>query len=320
MSRRKPKISEAVKAVLTPTPSEPIPVPDPGPIAVLKPNRRLSAQEKEYIKKSVLQDRRTDQFIAAELNRDIETVRKYRLSCGIRKTGAGKLIVDKDNVREVSIGKSRLSDDEKISAWIHSLSYSSRYRKLKEVLNHKDMDYFAEQWALYHLQLEDMTISEENSLEQMILLQVRMNDNHKQRRELQKIEEKLTKQFADKLQNLDLTNGEDRALHEMLMSNNRQLSELNKELKELTDKYTSYQKNLNTTREQREKTMNVGGQTLLTLLKSLQSEEFRSHANKYSELVKIAVDKQEVEFTKSHMFLDGVSEPILLDGAKIKDE
>lgn len=274
----------------------------------------LSKLEIQAVENYVL-DGMTDAAIAKELGRNEQTIKRCRDKLGLKKGGGGKLHPDAETISDENLNSIKVSDDDKRLTWAAKFKLTSRYKKIKNALNDYEIEHFVSQWADYHVQFNDMQPSEEDMLEQLIMLQIRLDDNHRQRRQLQIYEEHLKEQFVDKLDGeLDLENEDDRRLHEMLMSNSRQGIDLNKDLKDLTEKYEKFQRAFAGTREQREQNNKVGGETFMTLLRDFNKREFRIKMGKANEYMKIAQKQQAEKMRKPHKFIDGSEEPILLDG------
>lgn len=275
----------------------------------------LSKLEIKFIEDHVLDGGCTDAALAKELGRSELTIKRCRDKLGLKKGGGGKLHPDANNISDETLNSLKVSDDDKRVAWSAKFKLTSRYKKIKNALNDHEVEFFINQWADYHVQFNDMQPSEEDLLEHMLMVQVRLDDNHRQRRQLQIYEEHLKAQFMDKLdKELDLENENDRRLHEMLMSNNRQLQDLNKELKDLTERYEKFQRAFAGTREQREQNNKVGGETFMTLLQEFNKREFRMKMGRANEYMKMATKQQSDKMKNIHKFVDGSEEPILLDG------
>lgn len=277
----------------------------------------ITLEEKKKIEVWVLEGK-TDEWIAQQLPCNIKTVRKYRKDVGLVKAPGGSLSVDVERVKTDNIASSNLTETEKLQIWRNNFVLSFRYKRLKDVLSPRELNDFVEQWCQYHLQFEDMKVSEEDMLEQMLMIKIRIDDNNRQRRMLQLQEESLSQQMSDKT--LDIENENDRRLNEMILANNESMTSLTRDIKDLWEKFNQYQKALNATREQREKKEQIGGDTFLSLVKMFNKERERKRAGEYNELVKKATQRKEEEFLKPHEFADGGVEPIILRGKDFIDK
>lgn len=279
----------------------------------------MSPQERKYIQDNWMNQ--SDEVIGKHLGRNSQTVEKYRKKRGWFKTNnkpqiniAGSSPDDKLLNDELN-RHSKVSADKKFLYWIESFKLTPTFRTIKDTMMDSDLEFFIEQWALYHVQLEDMTASEEDTLELLITLRLRLNNNQRALKQLQLQELDFQKEI-DRLENstIDVEHTEQNQLRAMIISNNKLQLELNKEYRELTDRYNDMQKLLNVTREQREQKQQVGGDTFLSLIRQFTDADRRREAGKYNELTKIAARRKLAELKMPHIFLDQTVEPIVMDG------
>jgi hypothetical protein len=211
--------------------------------------------------------------------------------------------------------------DPKFEYWINLLRGSMRYDRVVKMFTTEDLVYFEQQWAVYHMELDDMSAAEEDMLENLIIYKLRIDHNQKSLREAKDIETELRKSLAGRqLSELDLDDDNDRALNAAIMQNNDFIAALNKDLKELHGNFSSIQKDLNTTRAQRESKRNIGADTFMSLIKQFNDRDARKAIGEYNERMKIATIKKTKELKKPHTFMDGTVEPCFLDGADFKDK
>lgn len=282
-----------------------------------KTGDRLSYAEFEVIKKLTL-EKWTDEDIAKHLRRNIETIRKARSKLGLKKTSSGSLTADSRDlsVKDRKIANKILSEYDKISAWVSLLEKSIRYKRLQESLTEEELLFFVESWAKLHIQFEDISYTEEDTMEQLIMFQIRLQDNAKQRKISKEQLARLTKEVGElSTQQLDMENEAQHLLYESINSANRFLADLNKDFRELTLRYEALLKTLNATREQREANQKVGGDTFLSLIKTLNDAHKREEMGRQAELLRLSTEKQMSEMKKPHLFMDGEERPILLDGS-----
>lgn len=279
-------------------------------------NSALTQSEKKLIEDMVLKNH-TDEQIATEIGRSTKTIKRYRDKVGLKKTGAGKLLVNVDNVQDSGILNSIDSTEEdKIRNWTAFFKQTQRYKRVKDSLIDADIDFFCHKWSLYHIQMEDMRPSEEDILENLIMYQVRINHNRNDFKQLLEREMQYNSMLGGKSDTeLDLENDDDRWIFEMIMQTNRQKQEVNKELKDLQDKHDKMMESLNATRQQREARTQIGADTFLSLIKSLNDRDKRNEMAKYTERMKVSTETQIKKMKQSHEFADGTIEPILLDGS-----
>lgn len=281
---------------------------------------RLGPDEIKIIEEMTL-DGSTDAAIAKRLNRNEQTIARRRKSMGLIKGGRGQLAIDPKTIEKVSINAMSDGDREKIQNWLNFFKASKRYTRLKTMFMPGELEYFGEQWAIFHTQMDDITAAEEDMLELMIMYKIRIDQNQKNLREAQIHEDMLRQKLEGRMdQELDLENDQDRFIFELMMANNRNMHEINKDLKDLVDKYEKIQKALNQTREQRESRQRIGGDTFLSLVREMNDKERRAAAGVYNERMRLATQSQERKLKNVHTFIDGGKEAILLDGADYIEE
>lgn len=211
--------------------------------------------------------------------------------------------------------------DPKFEYWINLLRGSMRYGRICKMFIPEDLEYFEQQWAVYHMELDDMSAAEEDMLENLVIYKLRIDHNQRSLREGKEIEMSLRKLLSGRqLSELDLDDDSDRALNAAIMQNNDFIASLNKDLKELHSNFSSIQKDLNATRAQRESKKNIGSDTFLSLMKSFNDRDTRKAIGEYNELMKSATAKKLRELKKPHKFMDGGEEPCIIDGADYKKD
>lgn len=280
-----------------------------------KGSKNLTAKEKKFIEEHFDQAGWTDKKMAEELGRNEETITRYRKKAFLQKN----ISKNYEDQKTDPGGKVRISKDQeaegRIKFWQAHLRNSTRHKILKNKLMPDDMEFFSEKWAVYHIQFEDMTATEEDTLELLIMIELRMYGNNKALKTSQLYEEDLQKQI-DMLGDpqIDVEIEQQRRLRETIISNNKIQLELNKEYRELADKYEKLLRAMNATREQRESKHQVGGDTFLSLIRDFNDRDKRKDIGKYNELMKLAGENKMKEFKKPHMFADGGVEPIIMMG------
>lgn len=279
---------------------------------------RLNSLEKRLIEDLTLQSY-TDEEIAKKIKRSVSTVQKYRKQAGFSKPRKGQIIVNQAVVVANNKKKDKGTEAERLKEWKDIFKKSTRYVRLVDELIYQDLLYFMDQWASYHLQMEDMKPAEEDTLEILITYQIRIRHNRKDYKSLQIAEERYQKELGDVLNmELDLEDEKSRFIWEAIISNNNAKKELNKEFKDLTDKHDNLLKSLNVTRQQREEQQKIGADTFLSLIKKLNDKEQREEIGKYNERMRFSTETQIKRLKEPYEFLDGNVEPIYLDGNDFK--
>lgn len=279
---------------------------------------KLTPKDKITIQQFI-QEGRSDPKIAEFFNVSSQTIANFRKSLGIKKTPNGKLIIDENSPSGMVIEAAKrqhIDQHQKRLLFKKHFLTTSRYKKLVTQYTGAQLEEFTEKWIDYHFQLEDMTTAEEDMLELLLLTKIRIDANQMSFLETEKAELEFKNQL-DKFENkeLDVENEAQRVLYEMIMSNNRLKQEINKDLKDLTDKYERLQRNLNVSREQREQKQKVGADTFLTIIRQMNDRDKRTQIGRWNELVKISTENQLKKLKEPHRFMDGTEEPIILDGS-----
>jgi hypothetical protein len=284
------------------------------------PGDRLTNEEKKLIEERVVQGW-TDEKIGKSLSRNPETVRKYRIKhLGIKKSNRGAINTQEININKQAINRSNLTEEEKIQAWKRLFLKTARFIRLRDELIKQDLDYFIESWAKYNIQFDDLTATEENTLESLITIELRISENRVGVRQIKERELQLLAMLEGRADaDLDLENEKDRFYFEASQANNMLMQEKNKEINTLLDRHEKLVRALNATREQREENNKIGADTFLTLVRNLSEMDKRETAGKYSELMKKATDNKIKEMQKPIEFLDGNMKPAMLIGQTYVD-
>lgn len=282
---------------------------------------RLSVDDKKFIAENCTDPKWTDAALAKHLGRNIRTIIKARKSFGVLKGNKGIIsVVPQDKkaaINDNSINKANLTDEEKVAAWRRYFMKQPRYTRLKTQMSLEDLEYYTHKWAEYHLQFEDIKPTEEDTLDTMITLQMRMDDNRRDYKAAQQQELELREKLGNRdIQELDLEKEEDRWIYEFSMAISRQKADINKDYQMLHARYESAQKAMSATREQREAKQQIGADTFLSLVRQFKEEGVRREAGLYNERFRLAVDKKKEEFSKAHAFDDTTIEPVLMVGKK----
>lgn len=273
----------------------------------------LSQEDVDYIKDKCVQEGWTDKKIAEVLNRSPGVVAKYRKKFSIVKTIGGAV---KTNLLPAhAINKASLTKEQKAACWLQVLMKSQRYARMKQQLTEEHLDFFADRWAYYCIQFDDLSPAEESQLETLISFEIRLAENRKAFTETIKYEKDIMKQLGGNVNvELSLENEKDRFLYEMIANVRKLQQENTEEFNRLTAQHERYFEMLNATRVQREENEKIGADTFLTLVRQLTDADKRREIGKYNELMKIATKKQKNELKKPHKFIDDQYSPIIMEG------
>lgn len=253
----------------------------------------------------LINEGKTFEEIGKILGRSPKSVQKYKTHHKIRKA------------RLAETGRKTLSqrEKEKFSEWERKFRKSERYKKLQGILMPDELIRFMQDWIVYHIQVDDMLAAEEDQLENMLIIKLRMDDNQAALRMATEQEARLKEQFGGRLdQDLDPENEQDHMLYEHIMSVNQQKNELNKQFLALQASYQETQKHLNLSREQREKAKRVGADTFFSFVKSFNDRDIREKIGRQNELFKIATARKLQQLKEPHKFVDGTYRPIVMSG------
>lgn len=286
-----------------------------------KPRRiKLDDSQVEILKGMYLNGENFDS-IAAAIGVDRTKVKMFisqnRKELGLPARGRGKSAQTKETATTIT----QREKDPKYVYWINALRQSKRYERVKPLFVAEDLDYFEQQWAFYHLALEDMSVAEEDVLENLVIFKLRIDQNQKSLKEIQVLEQDLRTRLAGRsTTDLDLNDPNDRALFAAIQQNNTAMVDVNKDLNVLSATFQNLQKHLNVSREQREQKRNIGSDTFLGLIKKFNDRDIRKSIGEYNERMRIATDKKLNELKKPYTYMDGSIEPIILDGSDFQKE
>lgn len=276
---------------------------------------------RETIRKCTLERNMSDSEIAKQLGISVPTVRKIRKELGIEKNQSGKIVNKPDFVNGMDEAKTSEyeTDVDKRKALYEAFRGSFRYQQVVIKYEPVDVEIFINRWIDYQLSLPDMTVAEEDMLESMIDLKLRMDENQKSLKGLRDQQRKLSAEIK-KNEPLDMANDTHRALYEMSKGVEDTIAIVNKEYRELLTNFNTVQKSLNMSREQREEQQKVGGDTFLKLIKLLNDRETRKSMGDRNELLKLATDNKVDKMKRSIVFDDGTTDPMLMSGKDAKKE
>lgn len=289
---------------------------------------RLTEEQKRELRRLTLGGW-TDSALADHFKLTPLTIAGYRKKMGLVKDVANNTIIENGVVHKIeAIAKPNLNElttEEKtlhlLAQWQEHFKKTNKYRRLSKQYTATDLEYFAEQWAYYHVQFENLTQTEEDSIDLLIDYKIRIENNRKQYRDIEMHEEEVREKLGNKVnEELDLEDEDTRYLYEMMTSINKNRLDINKDLKELTEKYEKIQRSLNATREQREQHTRIGGDTFLSLVKMMNDEEKRKKIGEWNERFKLSTRQKLDRLKQDHQFDDGVVEPLIMDGADYKDK
>lgn len=279
--------------------------------------KRLSELDYLYIRENYL--KKTDLQISEVLDCTVRTIERARKKMGLMKKG-GKT-TNETSVAEHVESLNKGSSDEEIERYYKSTLISSvRGKRLRRELISEDWETFVYEWGAYHMQLDDLTHTEENSIEQIILLKLRIDKNQKDYQACVLLRDSLMEEHGLRdLRDLDLDNPTDASIYEKIYSSGVRMTDLNKEYKDMLDKITKMSETLNVTRKQREEKGKVGAETFFMLCKKFESKAIRQKEGRRAELLRLATENNQNKLREAIEYMDGEIAPQLLDATTVEE-
>ena len=272
--------------------------------------KRIDEADKIYIENNC--KHKTDAEIAEQIGCSIKTVERYRKTIGVMKNATKKPAILIEQHRHQN-------NRDAFDLQLRLFESSPRGIRIKKQLPEYDWQIFSEEWANYVIQLEDLTHTEQNTVEQLIFLKLRIDKNQKDYYDAMRIRDTLMNDnaIAD-IKDLDLTDPKQAEAYQKILNASLRATDLNKEYKDLLEKSTKLNETLNATRRQREEKGKVGGDTFFSLCKKFESTQTREKEGRMAELLKISMENKKEEMRNAIQFMDGEYAPQLLDSETIK--
>jgi hypothetical protein len=272
--------------------------------------KRIEEADKIYIENNCKY--KTDADIAKHIGCSIKTVERYRKSIGMMKN------TTKDPVVMIEQRKDYQNRDI-FDFHVRSFETSPRGSRIKKQLPEEDWILFSEEWANYKIQLEDLTHTEQNTVEQLIFLKLRIDKNQKDYYDAMRIRDSLmaNNDIVD-VKDLDLSDPKQAELYQKIFNASMRATDLNKECKDLLEKSTKLNETLNATRRQREEKGKVGGDTFFSLCKKFESMQTREKEGRMAELLRLSMEKKQDSMRNAIEYMDGELAPQLLDSETVK--
>ena len=175
-------------------------------------NKKLSKSDIQFIKENL--DKLSLAEIGRRLNCSAKTIERYK-----------KKLLDNSYVYE----EASVNTDEKNSDfWIKELVNSARGRRIKGILTKGEWESFCQDWAGYHTQLEDLNHTEENNIEQIIMLKLRIDKNQYDYSKNLELRDSLMRENNIRdIKDLDLTDPKEAQIYEKVFSAGLRLTDLN---------------------------------------------------------------------------------------------
>ena len=270
-------------------------------------NKKLSTTELKFIESNL--DKMTMTAIARHLNCSFKTIDRYK-----RKLANKQLNPNPIDPSESTESLGSIDNKRDKNFWINDLNNSARGRRVRGMLTKEEWVFYCEDWVGYHLQLEDLNHTEENNIEQIIMLKLRIDKNQADySKDLSLRDSVMQENGIRDLKDLDLTNPKQASIYEKVFAAQLRMQDLTKEYKDLLERNSKISEGLNITRKQREERGKVGADTFFTLCKKFDSRKVRSQEGRMAGLFKNSTEKKTEELRNAVEFMDGEMAPQLLD-------
>ena len=246
----------------------------------------LSKDEKAQI--ASLCTTKTDEEIAALLNRQVKQVAGYRDEY---RANAPEIIVQRSEADELR----------------HELHSQIDWVRFKSEFSPEELKFFESDYINYRTMLKDITQAERKDLYRLITLDIFMHrhnvDRMKAQGDVDRLERLLKREYdlPEEAQNIERIQGLEIQLQACRSATNSKT----KEYKDLLDKAQDISKSLKTTRDQRIKNLEDRGK-FIGLLKDLELAERRHGVGEIVGLMDLAVEKEKRRLAQPHKFGDGL--------------
>ena len=162
--------------------------------------------------------------MASVLGCSARTVERCRTSLGLSKNSSGNPKISSSAPEK---------EDNPREFYRKEFLLSTRGRRMQQQVSPQDWTTVVSEWCEYHIQLDDLTYTEENTIEQIIILKLRMDRNQKEYKDASMVRDTLMEEnnISD-IKDLDLSDSDEAALYEKIYSSSLKMIDLNKEYKE----------------------------------------------------------------------------------------
>lgn len=289
---------------------------------------KLTEADKELIR-DLCHDK-TDKELATMLGVSDRTIERERKRQGIsKKDGRVELDVHQDDLSDAPrpvLTSAATSEAEMKEYWKRRLEESARGKHLRTLFEADKWGLVISEWVGFHMQLEDMTHAEENVLEQMIMVKLRIYENQENKKQLTLEKKHILEELgcsetaaesgviAEAMQDGDM---EKAMLAQSLIQVISTLADINSDLKDLIDRYGKMAKDMNATREQREKQQKIGGDTFFSKITEFNKASKRQKEGRQAELLRIAADRSNNNLRQAVEFADGEIDAMLWDAETV---
>lgn len=276
---------------------------------------RLNSQEIAYIRQNC--DKMTDEELAKQLGRGLNTIVRCRKKLGVLKKGGGRILSVSESAASGSDNFEHMTEAEKLAYCRRKIMGSQSYALLQEEFNDKEMVFFVHQYTHYYIELRaqsDITSVEETQIMQLCRYEVMMHNI----RSLEKIN---SQDLADMQQEYNDQLALSPELRDRVRMNDLMTimtairatsSARSKELLELQKQHSKLLQDLKATRNQRLQSIENRTQNFADLVKYLRKIENQEAEAREMELSRLALQEHIKKYGELHKFMDDTYDKILI--------
>lgn len=224
----------------------------------------------------------TDEDIAAELGRSVESVRRKRDELGLKKPGgrpSNRLREEYILANPTAANLATLSKEKKMEFYKKNFTKNIRHPQLLKELSLDELEYYKHKYIDFIDSVDTLTRNEEDMLHHMIMSDILI---HRLRSTMKREQD-------------EWDSGEDGA---------RPPQNLMGELERAEQRYMKYHKELNITREQRLKTEKEEKITIASIVRGYQEKQAREEAGRNAAILQYYKDKCRDDMS-AHRYLLG---------------
>lgn len=278
-----------------------------------------SSAERAYIKANAAT--KSVEEIAAHMNRDVETTRRFIAT----KFAAEQEAAKKKLAKQAREESKKLEKAEEVGEIRSELRNRIAWKKLKDEFDEGELAYFEEEYVLMFGQFrEGVLATEEQQIRKAITLDIFMRRNAASRKKLladiervDKWLEKASREYKADKDGLDQQQRQSR--EEFLLNLETQLSSLRaaeqsktKEYSDLDNRHQKLMEALKATREQRIAKVETSGKTFLSIIRELQDQARLEIEGRQIALMRRATGQEYERLARPHVYDDGnEDQPIL---------
>jgi hypothetical protein len=230
----------------------------------------------------------------------------------------------KRKLRSLNLITNHMTDDERDMVKIRSeLHQEHLWEQVQNVFSARELQYFESSWINMMRQFRsDVQPSEKIQIKQFITHEILINrvlrDKKRHIEEIDKIQEKIDKEYekpladrdSDYLGNLE---GQITFMRSAIGAYTKEHTDLSKKLQEVG-------KDLKATRDQRIKRIDDARSTFTGLIRLLEDEDTKRQMGRDMEIRRIAKDQSVERLSEYHQYVDGMIDQPLLNSDTVKEE